>query len=121
MRAAPSRRRAPGSAWTSSEAAADDRCDEQDADAGEQPAQAPVRASGFLRFLLGELTALGDERALDLVELEGVVGAPVEGCGESRSAVELTRIAIRCIPFGRRLRDVAPKPAPVGVLVDPVA
>ena len=36
------------------EAATDDRRDEQDSDAGEQPAQAPVRASGSLRFLLGE-------------------------------------------------------------------
>ena len=43
---------------------------EQDRDPGEQHAKAPVRAAGPFRLLLGGLAALGDELALELVELE---------------------------------------------------
>ena len=105
----------------SGEDAARDRRDEQDRDPGEQHAQAPVRAAGALRLLLGGLAALGHELALELVQLERVVGAPVERGGEAGAAVELALIARRRVPFGRRLGDVTAKPAPFGVLFDPLA
>ena len=103
------------------EDAAGDGRREQDRDTCEQRAKAPVRAAGPLRLLLGGLAALGDELALELVELEGVVRAPVERGGEAGAAVELALIAPCRVPFGRRLGDVAAKPAPFGVLLDPLA
>ena len=81
------------------EDAAGDGGREQDGDAGEQDAQAPVRAAGALRLLLGGVAALGHELALELVELEGVVGAPVERGGEARAAVELARVAPGRVPL----------------------
>ncbi len=89
------------------------------------PASSPRRRRfvrrARLRLLLGGLAALGDELALELVELEGVIRAPVEGGGEARAAVELTLVAACRVPLGRRLGDVAAKPAALGVLLDPVA
>ena len=95
--------------------------DEQDRDPGEQRAKAPVRAPGPLRLLLGDLAALGDELALELVEVERVIGGPVEGGSEAGAAVELALVAPCRVPFGRRLGDVTAKPAPFGVLLDPLA
>ena len=95
--------------------------DEQDRDSREQHAKAPVRASGALRLLLGGLAALGDELPLELVEVERVIGGPVERGGETGAAVELAPIARRRVPLGRRLGDVAAKPASFGVLLDPLA
>ena len=103
------------------EDAAGDGRGEQDGDAGEQRAEPPVRAPGALRLSFGGLAALGDERALELVQLERVVGAPVERGGEAGAAVELALVAPRRVPFGRRSGDVAAQPAPLGVLLDPLA
>ena len=50
-----------------------------------------------------------------------MVGAPVEGGGETGAAVELALIAPRPVPFGRRLGDVTAKPSSFGVLLDPLA
>ena len=50
-----------------------------------------------------------------------MIGGPVEGGGEAGAAVELAPIAPCRVPFGRRLGDVAAKPAPFGVLFDPLA
>ena len=97
-----------------------DRCGKEDGDARKQPAQAAVGAADAFRLLLGRFAALGDEPTLELVQLEGVVGAPVERGGETSAAVELALVAPCRLPFGRRLRDVAPKPTPVGVLLDPL-
>ena len=94
---------------------------QQDRDPGEQAAQAPVRAPSALRLLLRGLAALGDELALELVDVERVIGGPVEGGSEAGAAVELALIAPCRVPFGRRLGDVAAKPAPFGVLLDPLA
>ena len=94
---------------------------QQDRDPGEQDAKAPVRAPSPLRLLLRGLAALGDELALELVEVERVIGGPVERGSEAGAAVELAPIAPCRVPFGRRLGDVAAKPAPFGVLFDPLA
>ena len=72
-------------------------------------------------LLLGRIAALDDELALELVQLEGMVGAPVERGGEASAAVELAPIAPCRVPFGRCLGDVMAKPAPFGVLFDPLA
>ena len=95
--------------------------DEQDRDPREQRAKAPVRAPGALRLPLGDLAALGDEFPFALVEVERMIGGPVERGGEAGAAVELALIARRRVPLGRRLGDVAAKPAPFGVLLDPLA
>ena len=50
-----------------------------------------------------------------------MIGGPVECGGEAGAAVELALIAPCRVPFGRRLGDVAAKPAPFGVLFDPLA
>ena len=50
-----------------------------------------------------------------------MVGGPVERGGEAGAAVELALVAPGCVPLGRRLGDVAAKPAPFGVLLDPLA
>ncbi len=92
---------------------------EQDGDADEQTAQAAVGAPDAFRLLLGCLAALGDELALELVDVERVIGGPVEGGGEAGAAVELALIASCRVPFGRCLGDVTAKPAPFGVLFDP--
>ena len=94
---------------------------EQDGDADEQAAQAPVGAPDAFGLLLGRLAALGDELALELVDVERVIGGPVEGGCEPGATVELALIAPCRVPFGRRLRDVTAKPAPFGVLLDPLA
>ena len=95
--------------------------DEQDGDADEQTAQAAVGAPDAFGLLLGGLAALGDELALELVDVERVIGGPVEGGSEAGAAVELALIAPCRVPFGRRLGDVTAKPAPFGVLFDPLA
>ena len=100
---------------------AGERRRQQDPDTGEQPAKAPVRPSGLLRFLLRDLAALGDELALELVEVECTICGRVEGGSEAGAAVELALIASCRVPFGRCLGDVAAKPAPFGVLFDPLA
>ena len=94
---------------------------EQDRDADEQAAQAAVGAPDAFGLLLGCLAALGDELALELVDVERVIGGPVEGGSEAGAAVELALIAPCRVPFGRRLGDVTAKPAPFGVLFDPLA
>ena len=94
---------------------------QQDRDAGEQRAQAPVGAPDAFGLLLGRLAALGDELALELVDVERVIGGPVEGGSKAGAAVELALIAPGRVPFGRRLGDVTAKPAPFGVLFDPLA
>ena len=95
--------------------------DEQERDPCEQRAEAPVRAPSLLRLLLRRLAALGDELALELVDVERVVGGPVERGREASTAEELALIAPGRVPLGRRLRDVTAKPAPFGVLLDPLA
>ena len=50
-----------------------------------------------------------------------MIGGPVESGSEAGAAVELAPIAPGCVPFGRRLGDVTAKPAPLGVLFDPLA
>ena len=97
-----------------------DRRRQQDGDPGEQDAKAPVRAPSPLRLLLRGLAALGDELALELVDVECVIGSPVECGSEAGAAVELAPIAPCRVPFARRLGDVAAKPAPFGVLLDPL-
>ena len=95
--------------------------DEQDRDADEQAAEAPVGAPDALRLLLRRLAALGDELALELVDVERVVSGPVERGREPCAAVELALIAPGRVPLGRSLGDVTTKPAPFGVLLDPLA
>ena len=72
---------------------------QQDRDPGEQDAQAPVRAPDALGLLLRCLAALGDELALELVDVERVIGGPVEGGSEAGAAVELALIAPCRVPF----------------------
>jgi hypothetical protein len=93
----------------------------QDGDPAKQRAQAPVGPAGPIRLLLGGLAALGDELALERVQLEAVVGAPVERGGKAGAAVELGLVAPGRVPLRRRLRDVPTKPAPFGILLDPFA
>src|SRR5262245_47464415 len=80
--------------------------DEQRRDAGQQDAKATVRAPGLPGLLLRRIPALGHEIALELVQLQRVIGAPVERSGEARPAIELSRVAPSRPPLGRRLRDV---------------
>ena len=86
---------------------------------GEQHAQAAVGATDAFGLLLGCLAALGDELALELVELERVASAPVDSGGEAGAPVELALIPPCRIPLGRRLSDVTAKPPSFGVLLDP--
>ncbi len=94
---------------------------QQHRDPDEQAAQAPVGAPDALGLLLGRLAALGDELALELVDVERVIGGPVEGGSEAGAAIEFALVAPCRVPFGRRLSDVTAKPAPFGVLFDPLA
>ena len=94
---------------------------EEHRDAGEQDAQAAVRAAGSPCLLLGGVATLGHEVLLELVELGGVVGAPVEGRCKACAAVELAGIAPGRSPLRRRLGDVPAQPAPFRVLLDPLA
>ncbi len=89
------------------EDAAGDGCCEEDRNADQEAAQAPVGLADALRLFLGGLAALGDEPALELVELEGVVGTPVEGGGKAGAAVELARVASGRFPLGCGLGDLA--------------
>ena len=94
---------------------------QQDRNPDEQAAQAAVGAPDAFGLLLRCLAALGDELALELVDVERMICGPVEGGGEAGAAVELAPVAPCRIPLGRRLGDVTAKPAPFGILFDPLA
>ena len=95
--------------------------DQQDGGGAEQGAQAPVGAPRAARLALAVRDARLDERALELVELGAVPGAPVERRGEARTAVEIAGIAPAAVPLARRDRQVAVQAPPVGVLLEPAA
>ena len=79
-----------------------------------------MRRDAF-RLAFGCLAALGDEVALELVELERVIGRPVEGGGEAGAAVELALVAAGRVPLAAASRDVAAQAAALAVLLDPLA
>ena len=80
------------------EDAAHDSRRKQDGDAREQVRAAAGSCAGPASSPLGRLAARGDELALELVQLERVVGAPVERGGETYAAVELALVASRGSP-----------------------
>ena len=120
-RAGPSPRRAPRRAGRRAKIPPATAAASRTATPASRRAQAAVGAPGASRLLLGGLAALGDELALELVDVERVIGGPVEGGSEAGAAVELALIAPCRVPFRRRLGDVTAKPAPFGVLLDPLA
>ena len=103
------------------EHASRERRGQQDRDPGQQRAKTPVRAPGPFCLLFGDLAALGDEVALELVQVERVIGGPFERRSEAGAAVKLALIAPCRAPFGRRLGDVVAKPAPFSIPFDPLA
>ena len=103
------------------EGAAGDGCREEDGDADQEPAQAAVGAPDTFGFLLGGVAAFGDEGAFELVQLEFVLGGPVEGGGEAGTAVELAMVAAGRVPLAGGLGEVAAQAAALAVLLDPFA
>ena len=94
---------------------------QQDGHPDEKDPEATVDVPNAPRLLLRGFAALGDELALEIVDVERVLGGPVEGGGKASAAVELALITSRRIPLRRRLGDVTAEAAPFGVLVDPLA
>ena len=86
----------------------------------ERPAQAPVLLPLPRQLALVLGPARVHELALDLVQVQRVLGRPVERRREAGAAVEVRRVSAALRPFPGRLHQVRVETAALAILLEPV-